>query len=385
MPPATSSLSPDDAAAAATERRHASARDRAAGRDRTRAMSRRAGRRCGPTCSGRPCRPGRSGGALKSSVGPAVVGDPPADCEPHRRGRRSVRGSPCGPRGARRLSAAHRCGSRLVDRRRGHVSGGHVVHAAALQARMLTQAGLPPAAVGTGLTAGALLLLGALAGLPLLALPAVLLGQRVPDGLLQAAGVGLAVFAVLFAVGASLLANDRVLRALGRGLRAADMRLRRGRGRIRRIAAAAVRRARRGAPVAGTRVASGGGPGGRTLDLRLPVSLRRAAGGRGTAPAVVALLAYSAAALLGQLPLTPGGLGVVEAGLTGTLALAGVAAAPAALATLPYRLTSYWLPLPVGLAAWMWHRRRYASARAAMPRRTPSSSPTPMAFDPTER
>jgi uncharacterized protein (TIRG00374 family) len=81
-------------------------------------------------------------------------------------------------------------------------------------------------------------------------------------------------------------------------------------------------------------------------------------------PLYVALLAYSAAQLLGQLPLTPGGLGVVEAGLTGMLALAGVAAAPAALATLAYRLASYWLSLPVGVIAWMWHRRRYAAARA---------------------
>jgi uncharacterized protein (TIRG00374 family) len=75
----------------------------------------------------------------------------------------------------------------------------------------------------------------------------------------------------------------------------------------------------------------------------------------------VALLAYSAAQLLGQLPLTPGGLGVVEAGLTGTLALAGVAAAPAALAVLAYRLAAYWLPVPIGLGAWVWHRHRYGT------------------------
>jgi uncharacterized membrane protein YbhN (UPF0104 family) len=78
-------------------------------------------------------------------------------------------------------------------------------------------------------------------------------------------------------------------------------------------------------------------------------------------PLYVALLAYSASQLLGQIPLTPGGLGVVEAGLTGTLALAMVPAAPAALATLAYRLASYWLPLPVGLAAWLWHRKRYGT------------------------
>lgn len=69
---------------------------------------------------------------------------------------------------------------------------------------MLAQAGVAPAAIGTGLTAGALLLLGALAALPLLALPALLLGRHIPDGLLQTAAVGWVIFAVLFAVGALL-------------------------------------------------------------------------------------------------------------------------------------------------------------------------------------
>ena len=32
------------------------------------------------------------------------------------------------------------------------------------------------------------------------------------------------------------------------------------------------------------------------------------------------------------------------------------------LATFVYRLFSYWLQLPVGLAAFGWHARRYASA-----------------------
>lgn len=44
-----------------------------------------------------------------------------------------------------------------------------------------------------------------------------------------------------------------------------------------------------------------------------------------------------------------GGLGFVEAGLTATLALA----------TLAYRLFSFWLPIPVGLAAALAHRHRY--------------------------
>jgi uncharacterized membrane protein YbhN (UPF0104 family) len=31
------------------------------------------------------------------------------------------------------------------------------------------------------------------------------------------------------------------------------------------------------------------------------------------------------------------------------------------LATFAYRLVSYWLPLPVGAAAWVVHRRRYGA------------------------
>ena len=242
------------------------------------------------------------------------------------------------------------------------VPGGSAA-AAALQARMLSQAGLAPAAVATGLTAGALLLLGALAGLPLLALPAVLLGGRIPDGLLQAAAVGLAVFVVLFAVGALLLKNDHVLRAVGRGLRTADVRLRRGQARSDGLPERLInerdllRKSLGGAWARALALAAGRW----IFDFLSLYAALLAVGAR--PPLYVALLAYAAAQLLGQLPLTPGGLGVVEAGLTGTLALAGVAAAPAALATLAYRLASFWLPLPVGLIAWIWHRRRYGAAR----------------------
>ena len=72
------------------------------------------------------------------------------------------------------------------------------------------------------------------------------------------------------------------------------------------------------------------------------------------------LLAYVAAMVLGMIPITPGGLGFVEAGLTATLTLAGVSAVDAVLATLAYRLVSYWLPLLLGPFAYLVHRRRYA-------------------------
>ena len=54
--------------------------------------------------------------------------------------------------------------------------------------------------------------------------------------------------------------------------------------------------------------------------------------------------------MLAQIPVTPGGLGFVEAGLTAMLALAGVSPGDAVLATFAYRLFAYWLPLPLGPA-----------------------------------
>ena len=77
-------------------------------------------------------------------------------------------------------------------------------------------------------------------------------------------------------------------------------------------------------------------------------------------PALV-LLAFCAAQVLAQIPITPGGLGFVEAGLA-MLALAGVGAGNAVLATFAYRLFAYWLQLPAGLVGFALHKRRYAAA-----------------------
>ena len=55
---------------------------------------------------------------------------------------------------------------------------------------------------------------------------------------------------------------------------------------------------------------------------------------------------------LALVPITPGGLGFVEAGLTTVLVLAGASTDEAILATLIYRLFSFWLPAPIGALAW---------------------------------
>jgi uncharacterized protein (TIRG00374 family) len=91
------------------------------------------------------------------------------------------------------------------------------------------------------------------------------------------------------------------------------------------------------------------------------------------------VLAYAAAQLLALIPLTPGGLGFVEAGLVGTLTLAGVPAHEALTATLLYRLVAYWLPLPAGGIAYGLFRLRYDGLRSS--RTEPASSPIPAEDD----
>ncbi|MDQ2726083.1 MAG: YbhN family protein [Actinomycetota bacterium] len=74
------------------------------------------------------------------------------------------------------------------------------------------------------------------------------------------------------------------------------------------------------------------------------------------------LLAYAAAQLATNLPITPGGLGVVEGSLTVALVAFGGAQASTVAAVLIYRVLSFWIILPIGWgvlgALTVSHRRR---------------------------
>ena len=59
------------------------------------------------------------------------------------------------------------------------------------------------------------------------------------------------------------------------------------------------------------------------------------------------LLAYCAANLAGVVPLTPGGIGVIEGVAISTLVGFGVPAQTALLAVLSWRLLQFWAPVPV--------------------------------------
>ena len=60
------------------------------------------------------------------------------------------------------------------------------------------------------------------------------------------------------------------------------------------------------------------------------------------------LVAYGLAYVLAAIPLTPGGLGVVEGVLTSSLVGFGTPRGAALLGVLSYRLVNFWLPIPVG-------------------------------------
>jgi uncharacterized protein (TIRG00374 family) len=246
--------------------------------------------------------------------------------------------------------------SQLAGNALAKVAPGGGAMGSALQYRMLVQAGLPSAATISALTAVNLLVFAVVLALPVLAIPALLRGSVDPT-LLETAVAGLAVFVVASAVGAVLLSTDRPLAWVGRLIQRVRNRLRRSAEPLRHLPDRLLRERDRILSTLGPRWkrALAATVGRWTFDY-LTLLAALAAIGSHPRPALV-LLAFCGAQLLAQIPVTPGGLGFVEAGLTAMLALAGVRAGDAVVATFAYRLFSYWLPLPLGLAAFALHSR----------------------------
>jgi uncharacterized protein (TIRG00374 family) len=219
---------------------------------------------------------------------------------------------------------------------------------AALQYRMLVRAGMPASATASALTAVNLLVFAVVLGLPLLALPGLFRGA-VNRSLLQAAIAALVAFAVIAGIGALLLSTDRPLAWIGRVVQRVRNRLRPKAEPLTALPERVLRERDRILATLGPRwkrallatIA-------RWIFDYLSLLAALAALGSHPRPSLV-LLAFCGARALANIPVTPGGLGFVEAGLTGLLALAGVSPGDAVLATFAYRLFSYWLTLPFGL------------------------------------
>lgn len=65
------------------------------------------------------------------------------------------------------------------------------------------------------------------------------------------------------------------------------------------------------------------------------------------------LVAYGLANVLAVIPITPGGLGIVEGVLIPTLHGFGVTKPVAGISVLTYRVVNFWLPIPTGFAAYV--------------------------------
>lgn len=252
--------------------------------------------------------------------------------------------------------------SQLAGNALAKVAPGGGAIGAALQYRMLVDAGLQRRPVVSGLTAANLLTFAVVMAMPVLAIPALLRGG-VDRGLLEAAVIGLAIFVALAIAATLLVAFDGPLRWLGRTIQRVRNRLRRRSEPLNRLPDRLLTERNRIIDTLGPRWKRAllATVGRWSFDYATLLAALAAVGDHAR-PGLV-LLAFCAAQLLAQIPITPGGLGFVETGLTAMLTLAGVGAGAAVLATFAYRLASYWLPLPVGLAAWAVHRRRYAVSR----------------------
>lgn len=226
--------------------------------------------------------------------------------------------------------------------------------------RMLAVSGIDRAQAGTAIAATSLLSNGVLFAIPLVAVVGSILGAPIPRELTALAWGGAVVFVLLFVFAFVIVRFDRPLQAFGRA--------------VQRVARPIYHRLRKENPptaegVVHQRDQIVGALGARWEQALLAavgnwladyLSLVCALYAVGARPKLsLVLLAFGIGAVAGMIPITPGGLGFVEAGLVGTLALAGISGDQALLATLAYRIVSYWLPMLGGVGAWIAFRHRF--------------------------
>jgi uncharacterized protein (TIRG00374 family) len=227
-----------------------------------------------------------------------------------------------------------------------------------VQGKLLIQAGQPPAAVASALTAVGLLTTGVLLLLPILTVPALIIGPPPARQLQLGLLVSVMLAVLIVGLGVTALTWRGVLERVGRAVG---------------YAIHVVRRAVSPQSVATSLVAQRdrvatafeghwwravfASAANRMFDYAALVAALVAFGAHARPSEV--LLAYVVAQALALIPITPGGLGFVESGLTTLLVLIGISADTALIATLMYRLVSFWLPIPVGASAWAgWHIHR---------------------------
>ena len=90
-----------------------------------------------------------------------------------------------------------------------------------------------------------------------------------------------------------------------------------------------------------------------------------------------ALASFAFVRLISALPITPGGLGVVELGLSAALVAAGGPEAGVVAAVLVFRALTYLLPVPLGLVLYVRWRKGSEGRRQRLEAATAAAAPTP--------
>jgi uncharacterized protein (TIRG00374 family) len=260
--------------------------------------------------------------------------------------------SPAGPDGTHRTIAwGTAATAHLAGNAAGKIVPGGPATAGVVQAKVLIDAGEPPGAVASAMTAMGLLTTGVLLLLPVLTVPALVIGPPPARQLAYGLLVSLVVGVVIIALGVTILIwtpfvtrvgrlSGRVVHLVRPGVTADSASASLVRARDRVAASFEGRRTRALTAAAGNRM----------FDFAALVAALTALGAHARPSRV--LMVYAVAQALALIPLTPGGLGFVESGMTTLLVLIGVTADQAVVGTLLYRLIAFWLPIPLGALAW---------------------------------
>jgi putative heme transporter len=223
-------------------------------------------------------------------------------------------------------------------------------------------------------------------GLPIVALGLLALNGEAGAGLAVAAVIGMAVLVVVLGAFALLLRSDKTAAAVGRSTG---------------LAVSAVRRIFDRPPVTGWDARAVGFRGEvvvllsrrwmritvtslvshLSLFLVLLLALRHVGVSNEEVSWQLVLAAFSFVRLVSAIPITPGGLGLVELGLTATLGagLPESTRVQIAAAVLVYRALTWLLPIPLGIGCWMFWRLNTSWRHAAPLAPWPASSPVPTA------
>lgn len=206
--------------------------------------------------------------------------------------------------------------------------------------------------------------------MPVIALVALAIGGHANAALVTAAVIGAVILGAGVALFALALKSERSAQLVGEGLSAVASAFLRLIGR-RPVIAWADRAARWRAETVNLlrgrwwKVIGAAFLSHASLFLVLLMSLRHVGVSAEEVSWAEALGAFAIARLLTALPITPGGLGVIELGLTGALVVAGGPEVPVVAAVLIFRALTYLVQIPLGALTYLlWqHKRSWWSAQ----------------------